>query len=115
MAFGTDWSVEPLDPRIGLYAAVTREARAGGPGGGWHPAEKLTIEEALDLYTRGSAFAEFTEGRKGTLEPGKLADLVVFGTDLLAAAKADPATLLAAPIDMTIVGGREVFVAPARP
>ncbi|HEX7579059.1 MAG TPA: amidohydrolase family protein, partial [Thermoanaerobaculia bacterium] len=109
VAFGTDWSVEPLDPRIGLYAAVTREFREGGPKGGWHPEEKLTIEEALDLYTRGSAFAELMEGRKGTLEPGKLADLVVFGVDILEVAARDPRGLLSAPFDMTVTGGRIVF------
>ena len=111
VAFGTDWSVEPLDPRIGLYAAVTREAREGGPKGGWHPEEKLTIEEALDLYTRGSAYAEFAEARKGTLQPGKLADLVVFGEDLLALGRTEPARLLGARVDMTIAGGRIVFSA----
>lgn len=111
VAFGTDWSVEPLDPRIGIYAAVTREFPEGGPKGGWHPEEKLTIEEALDLYTRGSAYAELMEGRKGTLEAGKLADLVVFGADLLAMAKTDPRSILTAPVEMTVVGGRIVFEA----
>ena len=109
VAFGTDWAVEPLDPRIGLYAAVTREAREGGPKGGWHPEEKLTIEEALDLYTRGSAYAEFMEARKGTLEAGRLADLVVFGADLLEIGRKEPRKLLTAPVEMTIVGGRIVF------
>ncbi len=109
VAFGTDWSVEPLDPRIGIYAAVTREFPEGGPKGGWHPEEKLTIEEALDLYTRGSAYAEFMEARKGTLELGKLADLVVLGADLLAIAKSDPPSILTAPVEMTVVGGRIVF------
>ena len=70
--------MEPLDPRLGLYAAVTRELPEGGPPGGWFPEEKIALEEALDLYTRGSAYAEFAEKEKGTLEPGKLADLVVF-------------------------------------
>ena len=92
VAFGTDWFVEPLDPRLGLYAAVTREFPEGGPAGGFEPQEKITLEDALDLYTRGSAFAEFAEERKGTLEPGKLADLVVFGADLFALPAArDPA------------------------
>ena len=109
VAFGTDWSVEPLDPRVGLYAAVTREAREGGPAGGWHPAEKLTIDEALDLYTRGPAFAESAEGGKGTLEPGKLADLVVFGEDVVALGRTAPRKLLTAPVEMTVVGGRIVF------
>jgi predicted amidohydrolase YtcJ len=106
VAFGTDWFVEPLDPRIGLYAAVTREFPEGGPQGGWFPEERIGLEEALDLYTRGSAYAEFAEARKGTLEPGKLADLVVFGTDLFAVA---PAALLTTPVEMTVVGGRVVY------
>ena len=106
VAFGTDWFVEPLDPRYGLYAAVTREFPEGGPPGGFEPQEKLSLEEALDAYTRGSAFAEFAESRKGTLEPGKLADLVVFGADLFAVA---PRQILTTPVDMTVVGGRVVF------
>src|SRR4029078_5148569 len=81
VAFGTDWFVEPLDPRLGLYAAVTRERPEGGPPGGWVPEEKIALEDALDLYTRGSAYAEFAEKEKGTLDPGLLADLVVFAAD----------------------------------
>lgn len=106
VAFGTDWFVEPLDPRIGLYAAVTREFPEGGPPGGWFPEERIGLEEALDLYTRGSAYAEFAEARKGTLEPGKLADLAVFGGDLFAL---PPAAILTAPVEMTVVGGRVVY------
>src|SRR5262245_52279554 len=106
VAFGTDWFVEPLDPRIGLYAAVTRELPGGGPPGGWLPEEKISLEDAIDLYTRGSAYAEFAEDRKGTLEPGKLADLVVFEKDLFAI---PPRDILKTPVDLTVVGGRVVF------
>jgi predicted amidohydrolase YtcJ len=106
VAFGTDWYVEPLDPRLGLYAAVTREFTSGGPAGGWQPEEKLELEEALDLYTRGSAYAEFAEARKGTLEPGKLADIVVFAADLFQVA---PREILTTYVDLTLVGGRVVF------
>jgi len=105
VAFGTDWSVEPLDPRLGLYAAVTRELPAGGPRGGWFPEEKISLEDAIDLYTRGSAWAEFAEKDKGTLEPGKLADLVVFAADLF---ELPPRRILTTPVDLTIVGGRVV-------
>jgi predicted amidohydrolase YtcJ len=105
VAFGTDWSVEPLDPRLGLYAAVTRELPAGGPAGGWFPEEKISLEDAIDLYTRGSAYAEFAEKDKGTLEPGKLADLVVFAADLF---ELPPRRILTTPVDLTIVGGRVV-------
>jgi hypothetical protein len=105
VAFGSDWYVEPLDPRIGLYAAVTRERPAGGPAGGWLPWERISLEEALDLYTRGSAYAEFAEARKGTLEAGMLADLVVFARDIL---KVPPREILTTPVDLTVVGGRVV-------
>jgi predicted amidohydrolase YtcJ len=105
VAFGTDWSVEPLDPRVGLYAAVTRELPDGGPPGGWFPEEKLTLAEALDLYTRGSAYAERAEDRKGTLLPGMLADIVVFERDLF---RIPAREILEAEVDLTVVGGRIV-------
>jgi predicted amidohydrolase YtcJ len=106
VAIGTDWYVEPLDPRLGLYASVTRERPEGGPEGGWLPQEKIALEQALDLYTRGSARAERTERDKGTLLPGRLADCVVFAADLFAL---PPRELLQVPVDATIVGGRVVF------
>jgi predicted amidohydrolase YtcJ len=106
VAFGTDWFVEPLDPRLGLYAAVTRERPEGGPAGGFVPGEKLGLEEALDFYTRGSAYAEFAERDKGTLEPGRLADFVVFGQDLF---RVPVREILTTPVDLTVVGGRVVF------
>ena len=106
VAFGTDWYVEPLDPRLGLYAAVARERPEGGPPGGWLPAEKIGLQQALDLYTRGSAFAEFAEGEKGTLEVGKRGDVAVFAADLLSR---PPRDILTTPVDMTVVGGRVVF------
>jgi hypothetical protein len=106
VAFGTDWFVEPLDPRLGLYAAVTRERPEGGPQGGWFPEEKIALEDALDLYTRGSAYAEFAEREKGTLAPGMLADLVVFAADLF---RIPPRQILSTPVDLTVAGGRVVF------
>ena len=106
LAFGTDWFVEPLDPRLGLYAAVTREFPEGGPAGGFQPQEKITLEQALDAYTRGSAYAEFAEADKGELSPGKLADLVVFEADLF---RIPPRQILTTPVDLTVVGGRVVF------
>jgi predicted amidohydrolase YtcJ len=106
LAFGTDWPVAPLDPRVGLYAALTRERPEGGPPGGFGPRERLSLEEALEAYTAGSAWAERAEGSKGTLEPGKLADLVVLGADLFAI---PPREILKAPVDLTVVGGRVVF------
>ena len=112
VAFGTDWSVEPLDPRLGLYAAVTREYPEGGPAGGWFPEERIALDDAIDLYTRGSAYAEFAERDKGTLEAGKLADLVVFAADLFGL---EPRGILATPVDLTVVGGRVVYERDRRP
>ena len=109
VAFGSDWYVEPLDPRMGLYAAVTRALPAGGPADGFFPGERLSLEAALDAYTRGSAYAEFQERDKGTLEPGKLADLVVFEKDLFAL---EPRAILDVNVDMTVAGGRVVFERP---
>lgn len=106
VAIGTDWYVEPLDPRLGLYASVTRERTEGGPEGGWLPQEKIGLEQALDLYTRGSARAERTERDKGTLAPGRLADCVVFAADPFSI---PPRELLQVPVDFTIVGGRVVY------
>ncbi len=106
LAFGTDWFVEPLDPRLGLYAAVTREFPEGGPAGGFEPQERISLTDALDAYTRGSAWAEFAEADKGTLAAGQLADLVVFERDLFRIA---PRQILTTPVDLTVVGGRVVF------
>jgi predicted amidohydrolase YtcJ len=114
VAFGTDWFVEPLDPRIGLYAAVTRETVEGGPKGGFLPEERISLDDAIDLYTRGSAYAEFADDRKGTLAPGQLADLVVFAGDLF---RSEPRKILTTPVDLTMVGGRVVYerTPPPRP
>jgi len=74
LAFGTDWTVAPINPLFGIYAAVTRRTLDGKNPGGWIPEQKITIAEAVRAYTVGSAFAEFTEDSKGTISPGKLAD-----------------------------------------
>ena len=108
IAFGTDFSVEPLPPVEGLYSAVTRQSREfpGTPHGGWLPSQRLSLQEAIELYTEGSAYAEFQEADKGTLEVGKLADLVVWDRDLFAVA---PEEILQAKPVLTVVGGRAVF------
>jgi predicted amidohydrolase YtcJ len=85
---------------------VTRERPEGGPEGGFEPQEKISLEDAIDAYTRGSAYAEFAEAGKGTLEAGKLADLAVFAADLF---KIPPREILTTPVDLTVVGGRVVF------
>ena len=106
VAFGTDWPVASLDPLKGLYAAVTREYLDGGPEGGWFPAQKITLEQAVSAYTAGSAFAEHEELNKGTLEPGKLADLIVLDRDFFSRSSPE---ILRTRVDMTVVGGRVVY------
>ena len=111
IAFGTDFAVEPLDPVEGLYSAVTRQSREkpGTPPGGWLPSQRLSMEEAIALYTAGSAYAEFQEEVKGTLERGKLADLVVWDRDLLTVV---PEQVLQAKPALTVVGGAIVYQEP---
>ena len=106
IAFGTDYGVEPLDPLEGLYAAVTRKDRAGEPGEGWFPDQKLSMEEAIELYTLGSAYAEFMEDRKGMIKKDYLGDVVIFDKDLLTI-PADE--IMSAKVDYTIVGGKIVY------
>lgn len=106
IAFGTDYSVEPLDPLEGLYASVTRKDRAGEPGPGWFPDQKLTMEEAIKLYTLGSAYAEFMEDRKGMIKKGYLGDMVIYDKDLM---KMPPEEIMKVLVDYTIVGGKVVY------
>jgi predicted amidohydrolase YtcJ len=109
VAFGTDWYVEPLDPMIGLHAAVTRQFADGTPAGGWHPEERIPMAQAVELYTLGSAYAEFAETRKGSIAPGKLADMVMLSRDLFTIPAGD---ILGTKPVLTIVGGRIVYEAP---
>jgi predicted amidohydrolase YtcJ len=110
---GTNAARYYLSPVYGLYAAVTRQTLKGEPRGGWFPDQRLTIEEALDAYTRAPAWASFEEDLKGTITPGRLADLVVFDTDLVAAGRTDAAALLQAKVRYTILGGKLVYDAAA--
>lgn len=104
--FGTDWPVEPINPYLGLYAAVTRRSTEGDPAGGWWPQERLTIADAIRCYTAESAYASFEEKEKGQLAPGMLADLVVHSRDLLTI---KPEEILQTEADITILGGRVVY------
>jgi hypothetical protein len=107
VAIGTDWPVAPLDPRLTLYAAVTRAPVDGRHPGGWVPEQKIGLAEAIEGYTRTAAFAEFAEHEKGTIAPGKLADLVVLGEDVF---EVPAEAIRDVPVDGTIVGGRVVHV-----
>ena len=83
LAFGTDWPVAPLNPMLGLYAATTRATLDSKNSGGWFPEQKLSIQEAISAYTAGPAYAEFQDHDKGSIEIGKLADLVLLSEDVI--------------------------------
>ncbi|MGI9104851.1 MAG: amidohydrolase [Pyrinomonadaceae bacterium] len=104
--FGTDWPVEPVNPYLGLYAAVTRRSTEGDPAGGWWPQERLSVADAIRCYTFESAYATFEEKEKGRIMPGMLADLVVHSRDLLAIR---PEEILQTEAALTILGGRVVY------
>jgi predicted amidohydrolase YtcJ len=106
VAFGTDYPVEPINPLEGLYAAVTRKDRAGESGDGWFPDQKLSMEEAIELYTLGSAYAEFMEDRKGMIKEGYLGDVVIFNNDLMTIPHDQ---IMSSKVDYTIVGGKVVY------
>lgn len=103
---GSDFPVENPNPLWGFYAAVTRQDRAGQPSGGWRPEQRLSREEALKSWTWSGAWAAFEEDRKGTLEPGKLADFVMLSADIMSI---PPAEILKARVTMTVVGGEVVY------
>jgi predicted amidohydrolase YtcJ len=106
LALGSDFPVESADPRLGLYAAVTRQDLAGEPRGGWLPGERLTREEALRGFTLDAAWSLFLDREVGSLEVGKRADLVVFARDPMTVSEAE---IPRAEIDYTLVDGRVVY------
>ncbi|MHC5066485.1 MAG: amidohydrolase, partial [Planctomycetota bacterium] len=107
IAFGTDWSVEPLDPMRGVFSSVTRtNIQKMQPKTGWFPEQKLTVWESLYYYSYGSAYGEHLENVKGSLAAGRLADFVVLDRDLFAI---PPEQILESKVDMTVVGGRLVW------
>ena len=102
-SLGTDSPVESCDPFANLYSAVTRKDRNGFPEGGFYPEECLSVAEAVDAYTLGSAYAEFREQDKGRLKSGYLADFVVLDTDIFTC---DPMDIRSAGPVLTVVGGQ---------
>jgi hypothetical protein len=106
LAFGSDWFVAPATPLEGIYAAVTRRTLDGKNPDGWFPEQKITVEEALAAYTRDAAYAAFEEDLKGSIEVGKLADLVVIDRDITTT---PPDEINRAVVRTTIVGGNVVF------
>lgn len=112
LAFGTDWPVAPLDPILTLYASVTRATLDGKYPEGWFPEQKLSIQEAIAAYTIGSAYAEFQEHDKGSIEIGKLADMVLLSQDVL---KIAPAAIRDTHVLKTFLGGVEIYDSAGAP
>jgi predicted amidohydrolase YtcJ len=106
LAFGTDFPVESSNPFPGLAAAISRQDMQGQPPGGWFPSERLTFEQALAAYTRGSAYAGFADDRIGGLEPGKWADFIIVDRD---PTKVDSLALARTEVLETWVAGKKVW------
>lgn len=111
LCFGTDWpgtsaSEYPINPMLGLYSAVTRQTLSGEPAGGWFPEQRISIEEAIRAYTYNTAYANFEEKIKGSIEVHKVADLVVLTKNLL---QVSPREILDTKVVYTIVGGKIVY------
>ena len=111
LCFGTDWpgtnaAYYPANPLLGIYAAVTRKTLTGEPSGGWFPSQLLTVSEAIEAYTMGSAWAAYEEEDKGSITPGKLADLAVLSEDITSIPHAE---IKDVDVVMTILGGKIIF------
>ena len=106
VAFGTDWPVAPLNPLLGIYAAVTRRTVDSKNPNGWIPEEKISVEDAIKCYTLNAANASFEEKIKGSIEVGKLADLVVLSDDILII---DPVKIKDVKIEMTVFNGEIIY------
>jgi predicted amidohydrolase YtcJ len=106
MSFGSDWTVAPLNPLYGIYAAVTRRTIDGENPDGWFPEQKISVEEAVRAYTIGAAYAAYDEHDKGTITPGKYADLVLLSKNIF---EIDPVDIENVEVVMTVVGGDVVY------
>lgn len=106
LSLGSDWTVAPLNPMLTIYAAVTRATLDGKHPDGWIPEEKIKVAEAVEAYTMGSAYAEFMEKEKGSITPGKLADMVLLSDDIFSV---KPEAIRDVTVATTIVGGRVVY------
>jgi predicted amidohydrolase YtcJ len=109
IASGSDFPVEDANPMLGLYAAITRQDIAGNPPGGWTPRQRMTREEALASFTRQAAYAAHAETLTGSIEAGKLADMLVLSKDIM---RVPPRDVLTTTVRMTIVGGEIVYQGP---
>ena len=117
MSFGSDWpgtnaSYYPINPLLGIYAAVTRQTLNGEPPAGWFPGERVSLEDAVRAFTIGNAYATFEEGLKGSIQEGKLADLVVLDRDVFSR---PPAELKETRGLFTIFDGKVAYEQPGAP
>jgi predicted amidohydrolase YtcJ len=106
VAFGSDWTVAPMEPILGIYAAVTRRTLDGKNPGGWVPEQKITLDEALRCYTAEPAYAMFGDRNRGKLVPGYLADLTLLDQDLSAI---PPEAIEQSQVRATVIGGKVVY------
>jgi hypothetical protein len=111
LAFGSDWPVVTLNPWPGVQNALTRQTEEGDPPGGFVPSERISLEDTIKAYTLGAAFAGRREKTEGSLEPGKLADLIVLSQDLF---KIEPSEIGKTEVLTTMVGGKVVYESNAR-
>ena len=107
LAFGSDWSVAPISPILGIDAAVNRRTLDGKDPQGWYPEQRITVREAIEAYTLASAYAGFEDKDRGSLEPGKLADLVVLSRDILADSEKDH--IAETKVLTTVISGKVVY------
>jgi predicted amidohydrolase YtcJ len=106
LAFSSDWNVAEMEPVIGIYTALTRKGLDGKPEGGWIPEQTVDLETAIRAYTINGAYANFVEGNRGSITPGKYADLVLLSDDLF---KIAPEKIKDVKTVWTVVGGRQVY------
>ncbi len=112
LTFGSDWTVAPLDPIAGIYAAVTRRTLDDKNPGGWYPGQKISVEQALRCYTVNNARAGFMENKTGMLKAGMMADFTVLSENLFSIA---PENIRNIKILLTVVNGQEAYSNPVRP
>jgi predicted amidohydrolase YtcJ len=112
LAFGSDWPVVTLNPWPGVQNALTRKTAEGDPPNGFVPQERISLEDAIRAYTLGAAFAGHREKIEGSIEPGKLADLIILARDLF---KIEPNQIADMEVLLTMVGGKTVYQAPSWP
>lgn len=106
LCFGSDWTVAPINPLLGIYAAVTRRTLDDKNPEGWIPEQKITVEEAIKAYTINNAYAAFEDNIKGSIEAGKLADLVLLNEDIFLI---DPVKIKDVKVDMTVFDGKVIY------